>query len=137
MLHAKPQCFPECNTGRKVNRRVGMGKTAMKQWLQFGVAQSERDVFDRQCVVLCCAGETIEGGGGLVSPAVNDMQGGRGDVDRTRMPGVRTQATQRVERLGHRLGGVYEEIGDDFEGSSIEVPAGAVDVPGVVEGLRR
>ena len=39
--------------------------------------------------------------------------------------------------LAQHLGGVYEEIGDDFEGSSIEVPAGAVDVPGVVEGLKR
>ena len=39
--------------------------------------------------------------------------------------------------LAQHLGGVYEEIGDDFDGSSIEVPTGAVEVPGVVEGLKR
>ncbi len=33
--------------------------------------------------------------------------------------------------LAGQLGGRYEEIGDDFEGSSIHVPTGAEDVPGL------
>ncbi|MEM8835018.1 MAG: S9 family peptidase [Planctomycetota bacterium] len=33
--------------------------------------------------------------------------------------------------LAQHLGGEYEEIGDDFDGSTIEVPAGADQVPGV------
>ncbi len=39
--------------------------------------------------------------------------------------------------LAQHLGGVYEEIGDDFENSSIEVPTGASDVPGVPAALKR
>ena len=37
--------------------------------------------------------------------------------------------------LSRRLGGRYEPIGDDFEGSSIKVPFGADDLPGLVESL--
>ena len=33
--------------------------------------------------------------------------------------------------LAEHLGGRFEPIGDDFEGSSIQVPAGAADVPGL------
>jgi dipeptidyl aminopeptidase/acylaminoacyl peptidase len=39
--------------------------------------------------------------------------------------------------LSQHLGGVYEEIGDDFEGSSIEVPVGAEQIPGVSDALLR
>lgn len=39
--------------------------------------------------------------------------------------------------LAQHLGGVYEEIGNDFKGSTIEVPTGARDVPGVVEALKQ
>ena len=35
--------------------------------------------------------------------------------------------------LAEHLGGRYEPIGDDFEGSSIAVPVGAEDVPGLAE----
>jgi hypothetical protein len=37
--------------------------------------------------------------------------------------------------LARCLGGRYEPIGDDFEGSSLKVLAGAKDVPGLVEAL--
>ena len=37
--------------------------------------------------------------------------------------------------LAKCLGGRFEPIGDDFEGSSIQVLAGADDVPGLREGL--
>jgi dipeptidyl aminopeptidase/acylaminoacyl peptidase len=37
--------------------------------------------------------------------------------------------------LAEQLGGRYEEIGDDFEGASIHVPAGADGVPGLAEKL--
>lgn len=39
--------------------------------------------------------------------------------------------------LSQHLHGVYEEIGNDFVGSSITVPVGADDVPGVSEALER
>ena len=39
--------------------------------------------------------------------------------------------------LAQHLGGRYEPIGDDFEGSSITVPKGADQVPGLTEALRR
>jgi dipeptidyl aminopeptidase/acylaminoacyl peptidase len=39
--------------------------------------------------------------------------------------------------LARNLGGVCEPIGDDFEGSSIRVPAGAELIPGVPEALAR
>ncbi|MEO2048836.1 MAG: S9 family peptidase, partial [Pirellulales bacterium] len=38
--------------------------------------------------------------------------------------------------LGAQLGGRVEPIGDDFQGSSIQVPAGAEQVPGVAEKLK-
>jgi dipeptidyl aminopeptidase/acylaminoacyl peptidase len=37
--------------------------------------------------------------------------------------------------LAEHLGGRYEPIGDDFEGSSITVPVGAEEVPGLAEAL--
>jgi len=37
--------------------------------------------------------------------------------------------------LAKNLGGRYEPVGEDFEGSSILVPAGADDVPGIDEAL--
>ncbi len=37
--------------------------------------------------------------------------------------------------LAEHLGGRFEPIGKDFEGSSIQVPAGAADVPGLAEAL--
>ena len=37
--------------------------------------------------------------------------------------------------LAHYLGGRYEAIGDAFEGSSVTVPTGADDVPGVKDTL--
>lgn len=37
--------------------------------------------------------------------------------------------------LSECLGGRYETIGDDFEGSSITVPVGAEEVPGLMEAL--
>lgn len=37
--------------------------------------------------------------------------------------------------LSQHLHGVYEEIGDDFKGSSVTVPVGAEDVPGVADSL--
>lgn len=39
--------------------------------------------------------------------------------------------------LAQCLGGDYEPVGDDFEGSSITVPVGAEHVPGVGEALQR
>lgn len=39
--------------------------------------------------------------------------------------------------LAKQLGGRYEPIGDDFEGSSIKVPAGADGVPGLAEALKK
>ena len=38
--------------------------------------------------------------------------------------------------LAEFLGGRYEPIGKDFEGSTITVPTGADDVPGLVEALK-
>lgn len=38
--------------------------------------------------------------------------------------------------LAKQLGGRYEPIGKDFEGSTITVPTGADDVPGLVDGLK-
>ena len=38
--------------------------------------------------------------------------------------------------LAEHLGGRYEPIGDAFEGSTITVPAGAADVPGLEPGAR-
>ena len=38
--------------------------------------------------------------------------------------------------LGQCLGGRVEPIGDDFEGSSISVPTGAADVPGLAEAMK-
>ncbi|MEA1965784.1 MAG: prolyl oligopeptidase family serine peptidase, partial [Euryarchaeota archaeon] len=35
--------------------------------------------------------------------------------------------------LAEHLGGRYEPIGDDFEGSSVTVPVGAEEVPGLAE----
>jgi dipeptidyl aminopeptidase/acylaminoacyl peptidase len=37
--------------------------------------------------------------------------------------------------LAEQLGGRFEPVGDDFEGATIEVPAGADDVPGLSEAL--
>ena len=37
--------------------------------------------------------------------------------------------------LSHCLGGRYEPVGNDFEGSSIQVPEGAAYVPGLVDAL--
>jgi dipeptidyl aminopeptidase/acylaminoacyl peptidase len=37
--------------------------------------------------------------------------------------------------LSEHLGGEYEPVGDDFEGSSLTVPVGASDVPGLKEAL--
>ena len=37
--------------------------------------------------------------------------------------------------LSEFLGGRYEPIGDDFEGSSITVPVGAEYIPGLAEAL--
>ncbi len=37
--------------------------------------------------------------------------------------------------LSKVIGGRYEPIGDDFQGSSIQVPTGAEDIPGLVEAL--
>ncbi len=37
--------------------------------------------------------------------------------------------------LSQHLGGVYEEIGDDFDGSSITAPVGAEQIPGVSDAL--
>ena len=39
--------------------------------------------------------------------------------------------------LAKHLGGRYEPIGDDFEGSSITVPNGVDGVPGLAEAMRR
>jgi dipeptidyl aminopeptidase/acylaminoacyl peptidase len=38
--------------------------------------------------------------------------------------------------LARNLGGRYEAIGDAFEGSSVKVPTGAADVPGLAEKLK-
>jgi dipeptidyl aminopeptidase/acylaminoacyl peptidase len=38
--------------------------------------------------------------------------------------------------LAEHLGGRYQAIGDDFEGSTITVPVGADDVPGLAEALK-
>ena len=37
--------------------------------------------------------------------------------------------------LSQHLGGRYESIGDDFKGSTIAVPTGAAEVPGLVEAI--
>jgi dipeptidyl aminopeptidase/acylaminoacyl peptidase len=37
--------------------------------------------------------------------------------------------------LAEHLGGRFQRVGDDFQGSKITVPAGAADVPGLVEAL--
>jgi dipeptidyl aminopeptidase/acylaminoacyl peptidase len=37
--------------------------------------------------------------------------------------------------LAEQLGGRFEPVGDDFKGATIEVPAGADDVPGLSEAL--
>jgi hypothetical protein len=37
--------------------------------------------------------------------------------------------------LAEQLGGRFEPVGEDFEGATIEVPAGADDVPGLSEAL--
>ena len=37
--------------------------------------------------------------------------------------------------LAQHIGGAYEEIGDDLKGSSVEVPVGADDVPGLANEL--
>jgi len=37
--------------------------------------------------------------------------------------------------LAEHLGGRFEPVGEDFEGSSLHVPAGAADVPGIDEAL--
>ncbi len=39
--------------------------------------------------------------------------------------------------LAEHLGGRYEPIGDDFKASSIQVPAGADQIPGVADSLRK
>jgi hypothetical protein len=39
--------------------------------------------------------------------------------------------------LAKNLGGRYETVGDSFDDSTIEVPAGAEDVPGLVEALKQ
>ena len=39
--------------------------------------------------------------------------------------------------LAEQLGGRYEPVGDDFEGSTITVPAGADHVPGLERSARR
>ncbi len=39
--------------------------------------------------------------------------------------------------LARCLGGRYEQIGDDFQGSSITVPTGAQEIPGLAEVLRK
>ena len=39
--------------------------------------------------------------------------------------------------LAEHLGGRFEPVGKDFEGATIEVPAGADDVPGLSEALER
>jgi hypothetical protein len=38
--------------------------------------------------------------------------------------------------LARNLGGRYEAIGDAFDGSSVKVPAGAADVPGLADKLK-
>ena len=37
--------------------------------------------------------------------------------------------------LAEQLGGRFEPVGDDFKGSTIAVPAGADDVPGLTDAL--
>jgi hypothetical protein len=37
--------------------------------------------------------------------------------------------------LGQHLGGQVEPIGDDFKGSSIKVPAGAGEIPGLANAI--
>jgi hypothetical protein len=39
--------------------------------------------------------------------------------------------------LARNLGGRYEAIGDAFAGSSVTVPTGAADVPGLAEKLKQ
>jgi dipeptidyl aminopeptidase/acylaminoacyl peptidase len=39
--------------------------------------------------------------------------------------------------LSKHLGGRYEPIGDDFDGSTVDVKTGVEDVPGLAEGLKR
>jgi hypothetical protein len=39
--------------------------------------------------------------------------------------------------LSKHLGGRYEAIGDDFDGSTVHVETGVDDVPGLVEGLKQ
>ena len=39
--------------------------------------------------------------------------------------------------LAEQLGGRFEPVGDDFEGATITVPAGADDVPGLAEALAK
>jgi hypothetical protein len=39
--------------------------------------------------------------------------------------------------LAEQLGGRYEPIGRDFEGATIEVPAGADQVPGLEQALAK
>jgi hypothetical protein len=39
--------------------------------------------------------------------------------------------------LAEHLGGRFEPIGNDFEGSTVQVPAGADDVPGLEAALKK
>jgi len=39
--------------------------------------------------------------------------------------------------LARHLGGRFQEIGDDFQGSTISVPQGAEQIPGVTEALKK
>jgi dipeptidyl aminopeptidase/acylaminoacyl peptidase len=39
--------------------------------------------------------------------------------------------------LAEQLGGRFQPVGEDFEGATIEVPAGADDVPGISEALQK
>lgn len=41
------------------------------------------------------------------------------------------------EFLARCLGGRFQPVGNDFEGSSITIPEGAEQLPGVTEALRR
>jgi hypothetical protein len=38
--------------------------------------------------------------------------------------------------LAEQLGGRFEPVGDDFQGSTIEVPTGADDVPDLADALQ-
>ena len=47
----------------------------------------------------------------------------------------RGSCEEAFQYYARHLGGRYEAIGDAFEGSSVTVPAGAEDVPGLAKNL--